>query len=46
MSRVMKHALGQLLTIAFCVTTVSAASPAASGFQKLQSLAGRWEGKD
>ncbi len=46
MSHVMKYALGQLLIIAFCVATVSAASPAASGFKKLQSLAGRWEGKD
>src|SRR5260370_37523613 len=46
MSHVLKHALGQLLIVAFCVAAVSAASPATSEFQKLQSLAGRWEGKD
>jgi hypothetical protein len=46
MSHILKHALGQLLIVAFCVAAVSAAGPATSGFQKLQSLAGRWEGKD
>src|SRR5260370_39432845 len=46
MSHVLKHALGQLLIVAFCVAAVSAARPATSGFQKLQSSAGRWEGKD
>ncbi len=46
-ARVMKQiALGQLVFIVLCVTTVSATSPATSGFRKLQSLSGRWEGKD
>src|SRR6266404_8835311 len=46
MSYAMKHALGQLLIVASCIATASAASPATSGFHKLQSVAGRWEGKD
>jgi hypothetical protein len=47
--RIMKRILSLMLIGAWAAgagSAVPAAGPAAAGFQKLQSLAGEWEGKD